>query len=67
VIAEARSWEILRENEYKTQTGYVVRVEMVVPRFIDLRKEQYLWVNPQDVSKLKDVKTNTNEQKDLSS
>ena len=62
------NWEVLRENEYKTQTGYIVRLEMVVPKFIDLRKEEYLWLNPaQDVSKLKDVKTQVNEQKNLSS
>jgi len=61
-IGEAENWEVLREHEYKTQTGYIVRVEMVVPRFIDLRKEEYLWLNPTDVSKVKDVKTKTNEQ-----
>jgi hypothetical protein len=54
VIGE--NWEKLRENEYKTQTGYIVRLEMVVPKFIDLRSEEYLWMNP--VKDLKDVKTN---------
>ena len=62
------NWKVLRENEYETQTGYIVRIEMVVPKFVDLRKEEYLWLNPvQDVIKVKDVKTKTNEQKDLSS
>jgi hypothetical protein len=66
VIGE--NWEVLRENEYKTQTGYIVRIEMVVPKYIDLRQEEYLWVNPtKDVEKLRDVKTRTNEQKDTSS
>jgi hypothetical protein len=39
----AQAWTKLKENEFKTATGYIVKVELVIPRHIDLRKESYLW------------------------
>lgn len=41
------SWEKIGDNQYKTRTGYIVRVEMIVPEYLDLRKEEYLWVTPE--------------------
>lgn len=49
------AWEKIGELEYKTATGFVVKLEMVIPKHIDLRKEEYLWIKPDIKDEQKDT------------
>lgn len=40
--AQARNWEKIGSDQYKTSTGYEVRVVLMFPEGIDLNKETYL-------------------------
>jgi hypothetical protein len=56
--AQPRNWEKIESDTYKTPTGFVVSVVLMIPEGIDLNKEKYLEkVNDQEGQSKKSAKS----------